>query len=81
MDAKDDSPGFEAYVAKYGTTDAWELEAMDPADLARELTKAIEQVIDIEAYNQEVRAEGADASKILAIRRQTETFFKSLCET
>jgi ParB-like nuclease domain len=41
MDAKTESPGYAAYVEKYNTTDAWELEAMDPGDLAQELTEAI----------------------------------------
>ena len=78
MDAKTGSPTYAAYVEKYGTTDAWELEALAPADLVDVLTKAIDEVIDIELFNQEVGAEQADAAKLVAIQEQCAAFFKSL---
>src|SRR5262249_13205879 len=34
MEAKESSPTYQAFVDTYGITDAYELEAMDPADLA-----------------------------------------------
>ena len=57
MEAKRKSPTYRAFVEKYGITDAYELEAMNPSDLAATLTNAIEQVLDIELYNQELEAE------------------------
>ena len=46
----------QAYVDKYGTTDAYELEAMEPEDLQEALTEDINDVLDIDAYNAELRA-------------------------
>jgi hypothetical protein len=78
MDAKKGSPTYCAYVEKYGTDNAWELEALAPADLVDVLTNAIDEVIDISLFNQEVRAEESDAAKLVAIQEQCAAFFKSL---
>lgn len=68
----------KAYIQKYGTDNIWELDALQPADLIAILTDAIKQVIDVDAFNQEVAAEGADAAKIVAIREQANKFFEGL---
>lgn len=81
MHAKTESPGYTAYVEKYDTTDAWELEAMDPGDLAQTLTKAIDSVIDVDAYNMELRAEKVDSAKIVAVQEQAKRLFQSLNST
>ena len=78
MEAKRKSPTYAAYVRKYGTTDCWELEALEPATLAEILTSAIEEVIDTSLFNQEIRAEQDDAAKLFAVRKQCASFFKSL---
>ncbi len=78
MEAKDTSPTYSAFVDKYDITDAYELEAMDPGDLAETLTKAINEVLDIDLYNQELAAEEADSAQIIAVQQQAEQFFKSL---
>jgi hypothetical protein len=78
MEAKDTSPTYQSFVDTYGITDAYELEAMDPADLARTLETAIEEVLDIDLYNQELAAEEADSAQIIAVQKQAEAFFKSL---
>ena len=78
MEAKEKSPTFDAYVEKYGTTDAWELEALAPADLVDVLTRSIEEVIDVDLFNQEARAEEADAAQLVAIQRRCAEFFRSL---
>jgi hypothetical protein len=78
MEAKESSPTYEAFVEKYGITDAYELEAMDPGDLADSLTDAIKDVLDIDLYNQELEAEEHDSAQIIAIQQQTAEFFKSL---
>ena len=79
MEAKTSSP---TYFNLCGTlrriAGTNELEAMEPADLAEELTRAIEQVIDIDLFNQEVAAEQAEAAHLIAIREQCAAFFKSL---
>ena len=78
MEAKDTSPTYQSFVEKYGTTDAYELEAMEPADLAETLSSAIEEVLDLDLYNQELAAEEADSARIIAVQEQAEQFFKSL---
>ena len=78
MEAKDTSPTYAAFVEKYGITDAYELEAMEPSDLVDTLEAAIDEIIDIDLYNQELAAEEADSAQIIAVKKQTEQFFKSL---
>ncbi len=79
MDAKEESPTYNAFVEKYdGMTDAYELEAMEPSDLSETLASAIEDVIDIERYNEELAAEEVDSQKIIAIQERVEAFLESL---
>lgn len=78
MKAKEQSPTYHAFVERYGIEDAYELEAMEPAHLANTLSSAIEDVLDIDLYNQELAAEENDAAQIVAVREQAEQFFKSL---
>jgi hypothetical protein len=78
MEAKDTNPTYEAFVEKYGITDAYELEAMEPSDLAATLEEAIKEVLDLDLYNQELATEEADSAHVLAVKQQAETFFKSL---
>jgi hypothetical protein len=58
--------------------DAYELEAMDPADLANALEDAVKEVLDLDLFNEESAKEEADSKQIIAVRKQTEGFFKSL---
>jgi hypothetical protein len=51
---------------------------MEPADLAETLESAIEDVLDLDLYNQELAAEEADSVQIIAVQKQAMTFFKSL---
>ena len=67
----------QAYVDKYGTTDAYELEAMEPSDLQDALVKDINDVLDIEAYNAELDRETDDAVAIQAKRRAVIEFLKA----
>jgi hypothetical protein len=78
MEAKEDSPTYNEFVDRYGITDAYELEAMEPDDLAETLENAIEDVLDVDLYNQELEAEENDSAEIIKVRKQTEQFFKSL---
>jgi hypothetical protein len=78
MEAKDTSPTYEVFVERYGTTDAYELEAMDPSDLAALLERAIKGVIDMDLFNQELAAEQTDSSEIIAVQDQAQQFFRSL---
>jgi hypothetical protein len=78
MEAKTSSPTYSSFVERYGITDAYELEAMEPANLASELTLAIEEVIDVDLFNQELAAEQTDAAKVVAIQKRCAEFFRSL---
>ena len=78
MEAKTSSPTYSTFIERYGIANAYELEAMAPANLAHELTLAIDEVIDIDLFNQEVAAEQADAAKVVAVQEQCAAFFKSL---
>jgi len=51
---------------------------MEPADLSDAVRSAIENVLDIDLYNQELATEESDSAQIIAVRKQTEKFFKSL---
>jgi ParB-like nuclease domain len=78
MEAKKTSPTYDAFVEKYGITNAYELESMEPSDLAASLESAIENVLDLDPYNQELAAEEADSAQIIAVQEQAAQFFKSL---
>jgi ParB-like nuclease family protein len=78
MEAKNTSPTYSAFVRRYGITDAYELEAMEPVDLAEALTSAIDHVLNIDLYNQELGAEESDSAQIIAVQQQAEQFFNSL---
>jgi hypothetical protein len=78
MEAKEDSPTYQAFVDRYGITDAYELEALDPADLKRILEDAIDEVMDTDAYNSELEAEEKDSAQILAVQERAWEFFNSL---
>jgi ParB-like nuclease domain len=54
-----------AYAAKYGTTDAYELEAMEPDDLRDSLIEDIDGVLDIDAYNAELEREKSEAVAVV----------------
>jgi hypothetical protein len=78
MDAKESSPTYQAFVDTYGITDAYELEAMQPSDLEQSLKDAIEEVMDLDAYNQELEAEETDSAEIVAVQKQVQQFLSSL---
>ena len=69
-----------AYEEKYGTTDAYELEAMEPADLQEALSEDINSVLDVDAYNAELEQEDIDAVAILARRAVVADFLKTLSD-
>lgn len=78
MLAKEKSPTYQKYVQRYGTTNAYELDAMDPEAASSLLHSGIQAVMDTDLYNQEIAAEEADSAQIIAVREQAEQFFRSL---
>ena len=77
MDAKDSSPTYAEFVEKYGITDAYELEALEPADLQEILEEAIEEVMDTDAYRAELDREEKDAVTIKAAMDMVVEFLKT----
>jgi hypothetical protein len=69
LEAKESSPSYAAFVARHGRTDAYELEAVRPEVMQEWTDEAIRGVIDIEAYNHEVRQQTEEAKAILAKRQ------------
>ena len=76
MAAKSTSPTYDAFVERYGITDAYELEALEPADLRRLLEDIIESVMDMAAYDAETAQERKDAVAIKAMKDDAARFFK-----
>ena len=64
MKAKDTDPSRKRFIAKHKKDDVFELEALEPADLASLLERAITEVIDMELYNEELETEKQDQAKI-----------------
>src|SRR5690606_18113385 len=68
IEAKATDSRYKDFVARHGT-DAYELEALDEDDLQQQLRDALNAVMDVDAFNQEVEAERDDAAFLEAQRR------------
>jgi hypothetical protein len=75
LEAKIDDPNYARFIERYLSTTVFELDAVEPADLARILTNALDSVIDIEAFNAELEREKQDAARLDAVRK---TVFEAL---
>jgi hypothetical protein len=69
FDIKKTSSRYKKHAKKYGDR-AHELEALPAAERARLLREAIEEVMDIAAYNREIDAETEDAAKLESLRQK-----------
>jgi hypothetical protein len=58
-------------VAKHGT-DVFELEALSPATLQDLLTKAIDDVLDVDKFNAELDEEKKDAAFLDGVRQRVQ---------
>jgi hypothetical protein len=67
MKAKPSSPNYRRFVDQYGE-DVYELESLQPDQLAAILTRAVDSVIDRDLFNRELEAEKDDALNIQAQR-------------
>jgi len=68
MRAKQTSSRYEDFVERHGH-DVFELEAVPPEQLQELLRRAIDSVLDVNAFNAEVEAEKRDAGQLAGIRR------------
>lgn len=76
MQAKRGSSNYTKFVERYGT-DTYELEALPPAELQQILGDAIDSVLDIEAFNHELRQEQDDAAFLATARQRMQVALRS----
>jgi hypothetical protein len=69
FDIKKKSARYKKFAAKYGDR-AHELEALSVAERSALLRRAIDEVIDVDAYNREIDAEAEDAARIHVMRQK-----------
>lgn len=69
-DAKTSSPQFKKFLARHGTRNAYELEALSPETLAGLIRESIESVIDMAAYQREVALWESESAEIEAVRQR-----------
>lgn len=77
MQAKTTSSNYAKFSERHGET-AYELEALNPADLQQVLREAIEGIIDRHVLNQEIAAEKADAAELETTRRRVQSLLGKL---
>ena len=78
MEAKQTSPQYKKFFAKYGSNDVYELEAVPPKVLQNELESAIRSVLDLSLLDEEIDAEKEDSHRLAAIKSQVATFLSDL---
>ncbi|MGA2621072.1 MAG: ParB N-terminal domain-containing protein [Thermoguttaceae bacterium] len=69
LDAKKSSSRYKKFAAKHGDK-VHEVEALSPGRLQEILQKAIDSVLDVDAFNAEVDAEREDAASLENVRRR-----------
>jgi hypothetical protein len=68
--AKESSSNYDWFVERNGGDDTvWELEALDPEDMLRDLDDTIRSVIDVDLFNREVATEAEEAAYLEAARK------------
>lgn len=77
MKAKASSSRHDKFVAEHGN-DVFELEAVPPAELQDMLRKAIDEVLDVAAYNREIDLEKKDAAHLDAVRRAVQVLLRDV---
>ncbi|TWU66898.1 ParB-like nuclease domain protein [Crateriforma conspicua] len=68
--AKDTSTRFKRFVRETGSEKTWELEALPPAYLQKQLCAAIEANMDMEVYEAAIEREEQDAEELRNIRSE-----------
>ena len=68
MDAKKTDTNYKKFVERTGITKAYELDALKPEILKREVTDALHSIIDQDLYNQQVRNGKSEKQKLEGVR-------------
>jgi hypothetical protein len=80
MEAKETSSKYKKFVDRHGSTDVFELEAVDPVVMQRATSDAIEASIDLARFNEELAAEKYDAAKLAAMKSLASEAFSGMTE-
>jgi hypothetical protein len=78
--AKESSSNYDWFVERSGGDAVYELEAMEPADMLRDLDNVIRSVIDVDLFNREAEAEQQEAVYLEAARRKAAEALKWLVD-
>lgn len=80
MEAKITSAQYQKFMKRYGTNEVYELEAVPPDQLQSAIVEAIEAVIDLDAFNEEIAAEKSDAVTLKAMKNEAAESFSDMLE-
>jgi hypothetical protein len=75
LKAKETSTNYRRFSEQHGE-DAYELEAIPPEKLQEILRAAIDSVLNVDLFNQEIEQEKADAAQLNTIRRRVHRFLQ-----
>lgn len=78
MEAKVTSAQYQKFLKRYGSNDVYELEAVPPDQMQTAISEAIEAVIDLGAFNDEVASEKADAVTLQAMKHEAADAFQDM---
>lgn len=79
--AKESSPNYDWFVSRNGGDDsAYELEALDPADMLGDLEDIITSVLDMDLFNREAEREQEEAAYLEAARKTAAEALKGIAE-
>jgi hypothetical protein len=78
MTAKASDPNYERFIERYADSSVHELDALEPEQLQRILTRAIDSVIDVDVFNAEIDAEKRDSVWLEGVRRTVHEALKGV---
>lgn len=78
LEAKESSSKFKKFVERYGSVDAYELEAVPPKLMQSTVTEAIESTLDLEALNRELALEKTDAAYLQTMKNHVTDSFTGM---
>lgn len=80
MEAKSTSAQFKKFIARYGSKNVYELEAVPPNQMQTAIAEAIESVLDMRAFNKELASEKADAVMLQTMKNMAADVFRDMLE-
>jgi hypothetical protein len=78
MQAKESDANYDRFIERYADTTVHELDALAPGQLQEVLTRTIDRVIDVEAFNADLDQEKQDASFLNGVRQTVYEALRSL---